>query len=148
MVSVPWLSTYGSPPCSFAPTAGTPALRANARADNARRTPRGTMRRSVAQPAAAILAALARSSFREAFRRVAAAETTRERTVSSYDRMSAHDAGYLTRETAAQPLHYVVQLDVEGRLDFDDVRDDVARRLDALPIAHRRARYPLLAGRP
>jgi hypothetical protein len=62
--------------------------------------------------------------------------------------MSAHDAGYLTRETAAQPLHYVLQLDVAGRLEFDDVLAFVARRLDGLPIAHRRTRYPLLAGRP
>jgi hypothetical protein len=62
--------------------------------------------------------------------------------------MSAHDAGYLTRETAAQPLHYVVQLDVAGRLDQGDVHAYLARRLDGLPIAHRRTRYPLLAGRP
>lgn len=67
---------------------------------------------------------------------------------TSYDRMSGHDAGYLTRETAAQPLHYVIELDVAGRLDFDDVLAFVARRLDGLPIAHRRTRYPLLAGRP
>jgi hypothetical protein len=69
-------------------------------------------------------------------------------TRTSYDRMSAHDAGYLTRETAAQPLHYVIQLDVAGRVEYADVLASVARRLDRLPIAHRRTRYPLLAGRP
>jgi hypothetical protein len=68
--------------------------------------------------------------------------------MTSYDRMSAHDAGYLTRETAAQPLHYVVQLDVDGRLDFGDVQAFVGRRLGGLALAHRRTRYPLLAGRP
>ena len=67
---------------------------------------------------------------------------------TSYDRMSAHDAGYLTRETDAQPLHYVMQLDVAGRLSYDQVRDAVAARLPRLPLAHRRIRRPLLAGRP
>lgn len=67
---------------------------------------------------------------------------------TSYDRMSAHDAGYLTRETDAQPLHYVMQLDVAGRLSYDQVRDAVAARLARLPLAHRRIRRPLLAGRP
>ena len=70
------------------------------------------------------------------------------RTSYSYDRMSAHDAGYLTRETDTQPLHYVVQLDVAGRLSYDQVRDAVAARLPRLPLAHRRIRRPLLAGRP
>lgn len=67
---------------------------------------------------------------------------------TSYDRMSAHDAGYLSRETARQPLHHVTQFDIDERLSFDDVKGDLARRLDGLPLAHRRTRYPLLVGRP
>ena len=67
---------------------------------------------------------------------------------TSYDRMSAHDAGYLTRETDTQPLHYVLQLDVAGRLSYDQVRDAVAARLARLPLAHRRIREPLIVGRP
>jgi diacylglycerol O-acyltransferase len=62
--------------------------------------------------------------------------------------MSAHDAGYLTRETSTQPLHYVLQLDVEGRLSAGEVHELVAERLHRLPLAHRRLRYPHLTGRP
>jgi WS/DGAT/MGAT family acyltransferase len=62
--------------------------------------------------------------------------------------MTAHDAGYLTRETPTQPLHYVLELDVAGRVTLDDVRAHVAARLDRVPELHKRARYPLLTGRP
>src|SRR5689334_22955750 len=62
--------------------------------------------------------------------------------------MSAHDAGYLSRETATQPLHYVVQLELDGHVDVEAVRECLAGRLDSLPFTHRRTRYPLLAGRP
>ena len=65
-----------------------------------------------------------------------------------YDRMSAHDVGYLRRETATQPLHYVLQLDLDGHVDLATVRATVADRLPLLPLAYRRLRYPLLAGRP
>ena len=67
---------------------------------------------------------------------------------TSYDRMSAHDAGYLRRETPAQPLHYVLQLDVAGRVSYDEVLASLRPRLDEMPLAHRRTRYPLVGGRP
>jgi hypothetical protein len=62
--------------------------------------------------------------------------------------MSAHDAGYLERETAAQPLHFVFQLDLGGSVTVEDLRALVTSRAGALPFLARMPRTPLLAGRP
>ena len=66
----------------------------------------------------------------------------------SYDRMSAHDVGYLNRETASQPLHFVVELDLAGHVDVTQLQDLVRARVAALPFLTRMPRRPLLAGRP
>jgi diacylglycerol O-acyltransferase len=67
---------------------------------------------------------------------------------TSYDRMSAQDAGYLERETDSQPLHFVLEIDVAGAITVEQVRSHVLSRLGAAPSLLRRLRYPLLAGRP
>lgn len=66
----------------------------------------------------------------------------------TYARMTAHDAGYLTRETDTQPLHYVLQLDLTGPASPERVRAQVKDGVSRLPLAQQQLRYPLLAGRP
>lgn len=70
------------------------------------------------------------------------------------DRLTPQDAGYLQRETASQPMHFVLQVDVGARPDgttvtLDEVRDHLAGRLDRVPALRRRVLQPPLGiGRP
>ena len=64
-------------------------------------------------------------------------------------RLTRQDAGYLRRETPAQPMHFVLLIEVNARPDgsavtLDDVRRHVAGRLPHLPELRRRVQYPPL----
>jgi diacylglycerol O-acyltransferase len=69
-------------------------------------------------------------------------------TALSFDRPSNYDLGYLARESPVQPLHYVMQLEVDGVLTVDEVRGHVLDRLSVVPVMQRTLRYPLGGGRP
>ena len=66
-------------------------------------------------------------------------------TRTALHRLTRQDAGYLRRETAAQPMHFVLHVRVAPRADgtsvtLDEVRTSVAARLAALPELRRRVR--------
>jgi hypothetical protein len=66
----------------------------------------------------------------------------------SVERLTPLDASYLARETDAQPLHFVLQLDLPGRLTREQVRDHLADRIARLPYMHRKPLYPFVVKRP
>ena len=68
--------------------------------------------------------------------------------VAPFDRPSDYDLSYLARESPVQPLHFVMQLHVEGAVTVEQVRAHVLSRLPHVPVLARTLREPLGGGRP